>query len=117
MGLGLIESQRARVPSRQIYSFVEAGRLGWDTWKPIVVNGYKYFCENFIDTNGAVISEFNSVNGTKNLKFDLYNQAFALFSYAQVADVVPELRENVEQNARKLLSFTTRQLRPSNCWI
>ena len=104
-GLGLLESQRARVPSRQIYSFVEAGRLGWDAWKPIVVNGYKYFCENFIDTNGAVISKFNPVNGTKNLEFDLYNQAFALFSFAQIADVVPEFRENAEQHARKLLKF------------
>ena len=102
-GLGLVETQRARVSCRQIYCFIEAGRLGWETWKPLVLNGYQCFCENFITSNGAIIAEFDPTNRTKNLEFDLYNQAFALFAFAHIASSVPELREDAEQRAEILL--------------
>ena len=104
-GLGINETQRARVPCRQLYCFIEAGRLGWEPWKPIVLNGYQYFCENFVDSNGAIISEFDPISGVKNSEFDLYNQAFALFLFAHVANAVSELSEDAEQRATTLLLF------------
>ena len=116
-GKGLVEKQRARVPCRQLYSFIEAGRLGWTAWKPIVLNGYQYFCENFVAANGAIIAEFDPITKAKNLEFDLYDQAFALFAFAQIAHSVPELCEDAEQRAFKLLQLLQVELFSSKWWI
>src|SRR6476620_8681033 len=85
-GVAPITSRRARVQPRQVYCFVEAGRIGWSgRWKDTVRNGLSYFDDVFLRDDGLYGSLASSGGRLIDPSFDLYNQAFALFAFAQVA--------------------------------
>ena len=89
-GVPLTTSRRARVQPRQVYCFAEAGRIGWTgRWKDTVTHGLTYFDEVFLRDDGLYGSLASSGRRLIDPSFDLYNQAFALFAFAQVATTLP----------------------------
>ena len=100
---GQLESKRARVQPRQIYCFVEAGRLGWNNWNEIVNAGMEFFLSKYITENGTSVGSVTPQGEIQDSRFDLYNQAFAIFAYGHVADTTPNLRNRMIEKATLLL--------------
>lgn len=90
---------RPRVPPRQIYAFLEGGRLGWPgPAADIARKGLAAFHQDFLQADGSLRP--SAADGSR--PFDLYDQAFALFAYASIAGAVAGLREQVVADARRL---------------
>jgi mannose-6-phosphate isomerase len=78
------ERMRLRVQARQTFVFAEAGRLGWEgAWGPLVEHGLAFLLHRARDEAGLVRSEFDPDGGPTAPGPELYDQAFALFAYAQ----------------------------------
>ncbi len=107
-GRPLSEPRRSRVQPRQIYCFTEAGRLGWTgAWQGVVSDGLENFFHRFCNEDGTVISLGSPDGGVLDASFNLYNQAFALFAYAQVGAVLPDRHAEMRDRAVSLLTHMT----------
>ncbi len=86
-------NRRSRVQPRQVYCFAEAGRRGWQgDWKPVAEAGLAYFDRVYLQPNGFYGALADADGTLIDASFDLYNQAFALLSFAYLAEVFPERR-------------------------
>lgn len=97
--------RRARIVPRQIYSFLEGKKLGWNGPAEQIATGlYKWFLGTYRTgaSHFAAAADINAEQVDEN--FDLYNQAFALFGFAQVAASLPSLRDEATTEARTLLN-------------
>jgi mannose/cellobiose epimerase-like protein (N-acyl-D-glucosamine 2-epimerase family) len=82
-GSPLARPHRARVITRQAFSYCEAGRLGWlGPWREAQRHALDYFREHFIAADATVVSVVGLDGEVSDPSFDLYNQAFALLAYA-----------------------------------
>ncbi len=82
-GKPLARPHRARSITRQVFSYCEAGRLGWNgPWREAALHALGYFRDHFISENSVVISVVELDGRVGDPTFDLYNQAFALLAYA-----------------------------------
>ncbi|MBD8892838.1 AGE family epimerase/isomerase [Roseibium litorale] len=98
--------KRARVQPRQIYSFIEAGRLGWQgPWQTIARQGLDWFRVSYRLEGGTVAASVSADGSHQDPAFDLYNQAFALFGLGQAASVFEDQKEALLQEARDLLAY------------
>lgn len=80
--------RRLMVQARQIYSFTELGRLGWQgNWKSIVENALPHFLRG-INSDDLFIHTFDSQAQIQDARLDLYNQAFGLFALGNAGDVL-----------------------------
>lgn len=105
-GTGCPVPKRARVAPRQIYSFIEGGRLGWPgDWKALCENGLDWFCEVYMLPDGLAGSTASPDGSLTDLTFDLYNQAFALFVLGQAASALPERKKDLLDQARHMLTL------------
>jgi mannose/cellobiose epimerase-like protein (N-acyl-D-glucosamine 2-epimerase family) len=87
-GKPIARPHRARSIARQVFSYCEAGRLGWNgPWREAALHGLGYLRAHFMSANSTVVSVVDLDGKVKDPTFDLYNQAFALlaFSYGQRA--------------------------------
>lgn len=100
------DNRRARVQPRQIYCFSAAGSRGFKgPWELAVRNGLTYFEKVFRRPDG-LFGALADPDGTLiDDTFDLYNQAFALFAYAQIARTFPDAQQRMEELANDLLSL------------
>lgn len=81
--------RRLRVQARQIYSFCEIGRLGWNgPWREIVACATDHLINKGISTNYEFVHAFDSTGAVADDRQDLYNQAFGLFALAHAADAL-----------------------------
>ncbi|WP_150526402.1 AGE family epimerase/isomerase [Roseibium sediminis] len=97
---------RARVMPRQIYSFIEGGRLGWTgEWTTISRTGYDWYLKTYFKADGTVISSAALDGTVTDDRFDLYNQAFALFAFANVAAIYEDLREDALSRAHTMMDY------------
>jgi mannose-6-phosphate isomerase len=105
-GAGLFHlPRRSRVQPRQIYSVIEGGRLGWNgPWKQISCRALDWYLSCATGEDGTVVDKLAPDGSVLDPAFDLYNQAFVLFALAQVADAVPDRREDCEAAALKIMS-------------
>jgi mannose/cellobiose epimerase-like protein (N-acyl-D-glucosamine 2-epimerase family) len=81
-GNPVVMPHRARSIARQAFAFFEAGQLGWEgPWRQAAEHALSFF-EHFVRPDGCVISVVKIDGSAHDLRFDLYNQAFALLAYA-----------------------------------
>jgi mannose/cellobiose epimerase-like protein (N-acyl-D-glucosamine 2-epimerase family) len=81
-GRPLARPHRARVITRQAFSYCEAGRLGWHgPWREAQRHALDYFRKHFISANATVVSVVDLDGKVSDPRFDLYDQAFALLAY------------------------------------
>lgn len=98
--------RRARVVPRQIYSFLAGARLGWDgPAEELVSRLYAWYCATFFTSSGYFAAAADTGNRITDDRFDLYNQAFALFGFSQVAAEIPSLRDDAVERATNLINF------------
>lgn len=102
------DNRRARVQPRQIYCFSAARqhRLAGD-WDTIVRNGLTYFEDTFRKHDGLYGALASPHGELIRPEYDLYNQAFALFSFSQVAASFPDATMRMEEKAIDLLRLLT----------
>src|SRR5207302_5676226 len=73
---------RARTIARQAFSYCEAGRLGWNgPWREAAQHALHYFHEHFIAADGTVFSAVDLDGVSRDTRFQLYDQAFALLAF------------------------------------
>ncbi len=105
-------ARRARVVPRQIYSFLEGGRLGWSGPAADLAMGlYRWHVSVFATQAGYFASAVDQNNTIIDETFDLYNQAFAIFGFSQIAAALPDLSAEAETRARNLLDFLRQNYR------
>src|SRR5207247_5237327 len=77
------QPHRARTIARMVFSYCEAGRLGWNgPWREAAQHALNYLRSHFIAADGAVASMVGVDGRISDATFDLYDQAFALLAYA-----------------------------------
>jgi mannose/cellobiose epimerase-like protein (N-acyl-D-glucosamine 2-epimerase family) len=96
--------RRTRVVARQIFSFMAAGRMGWQgEWRSVVDHGACALFDRCIREDGLVLSTYD-VDGTElNTEFDFYDHAFALFALAELAKL-SDYRPRADAAALKMLA-------------
>jgi mannose/cellobiose epimerase-like protein (N-acyl-D-glucosamine 2-epimerase family) len=98
-------SKRARVQPRQIYSFIEAGKLGWNgPWAQTAEAGLKWYLDHYRLPDGTVVASIAPDGTMEDSRYDFYNQAFAFFAYSQVAIAFPHRQADLIETARALLT-------------
>lgn len=103
--------RRTRVTGRQIYSFAEAGRLGWDgPWEAIAARGLDYLAARVLLPDGTARRLTEADGSPRDDTFSLYDQAFALFGLAAAARL-PALRARAEAAAVRLRAVLERDYR------
>lgn len=102
---GLKIPSRARVVPRQIYSFLEGGTLGWDgPAAQIATDLNDWFSNAFLLEDGYFASAVDVEGNVCDPSFDLYNQAFALFGFANIAAALADQKDKAASAAENLLS-------------
>ena len=98
--------KRCRVQARQIYVFVEAGRLGWPgPWEQIAENGLRFMLDRHRLPNGAFRFQVHQNGSALADVVDNYDQAFALFALAHANTVWPG--SGLEDKAVACLSYVS----------
>ncbi|WP_434052160.1 MAG: AGE family epimerase/isomerase [Roseibium sp.] len=98
--------RRARIVPRQIYSFLEGARLGWNGPAEDIAAGlFDWFTRTYLPKAGYIAAAANLNNEIVDDTFDLYNQAFALFGFANIAASVQSRKALAEEHAANLLNF------------
>lgn len=99
-------ARRARVIPRQIYSFLEGEKLGWNgPGREIATSLLDWYLATYLTKGGFLAAAADLENKIVDDSFDLYNQAFALFSFAQIAKFLPERREQAFEAASDLINY------------
>ncbi len=98
------DNRRARVQPRQVYCFAAAGARGWaGDWRGAAESGFAWFEKVYRRTDGFY-GNLASQNGVPiDDGFDLYNQAFALFAFAEFGTAFPDRKAEMEAKAKALL--------------
>ncbi|MCK7612105.1 AGE family epimerase/isomerase [Roseibium sediminicola] len=103
---------RARVVARQIYSFLEGAKLGWTgPAEDIVTTLHDWYAATFLSEAGHFAAAVDSSNNICDPTFDLYNQAFSLFGFAQVAAALPARSAGATELASNLLKLLLEKYR------
>ena len=102
------DDRRSRVQPRQLYCFSAAHHHGLPgDWDMLVRNGLTYF-ENTFRKHDGLYGALASAQGVLiNPEYDLYNQAFALFSFSQIASSFTDATMRMEEKAVELLRILT----------
>jgi mannose-6-phosphate isomerase len=103
------DNRRARVQPRQVYCFAMAKKIGLPgDWAEGIESGLVYF-EQVYRLPFGIFGALANCDGTLiDDSFDLYNQAFALFGYAAVAQVYPARQAEMREKAETLLDSLIR---------
>lgn len=84
-GQAVDEARRTRVVARQLYVFSVARKLGWATDPtPWLDHGLSFLFERLRQPDGTYAAGVSPEGALLNARFDLYEQAFALFAMASV---------------------------------
>ena len=109
--IGLVDGAPSRaahrcfVQSRQVYSLIEAGRLGWTgDWKGLAGRALDWHLASFRLADGTFAHGANASGSITDHRFDLYDQAFVLFGLAHAGHAIPERRAECVSIADELLS-------------
>jgi mannose-6-phosphate isomerase len=98
------EPRRTRVVARQIYVFGAAQRLGWTGRSQDAIRHGLDFLLGKLRQPDALFASSVDVDGRViDTRFDLYEQAFALFALAHAHTVCPDLRDALRGQAEATL--------------
>ncbi|WP_349360309.1 AGE family epimerase/isomerase [Stappia sp.] len=101
---------RPRVPPRQIYAVLTGAALGWQgPAEALALRALADYHRRFRVADGTLRPEPVVAGGVRPC--DLYDQAFALFAYAALAEAVPAKRPAMEAEAAHLLATLRERLR------
>ena len=96
--------RRARVQSRQSYTYALAGRMGWQgPWRQAAPHGIDYLILRYLSANGQFCTLVSSRGEVLDASTLLYDQAFALLAMAGVVQAMPE-RTDLRETAHVLLA-------------
>jgi mannose-6-phosphate isomerase len=85
--------KRCRVQARQIYVFIEAGRIGWNgSWKALANNGLDFMLEHYLRSDGLMRFKTEVDGAPHDDRVDNYDQAFAIFALAHAYGVSRDRR-------------------------
>ncbi len=99
------DNRRSRVQPRQAYCYAAAGAKGWEgDWRRAVNHAMSWFDKTYLLDSGLYGNLADAKGTLIDPSFDLYNQAFALFSMSQVAQVFPERKQEMLARALGILS-------------
>jgi len=74
-------SRRARVQARQIWSYAEAGRLGWDgPWRRVVEYGVERLCKDYLREDGLCRTLLAADGSALDDTDMVYDQAFVMLA-------------------------------------
>ena len=80
--------KRCRVQARQVYVFVEAGRIGWNgSWRALANNGLDFMLEHHLRPDGLMRFKTELDGAPYDDRVDNYDQAFAIFALAHAYSV------------------------------
>ena len=106
-GSAVAAPHRARTITRQVFSYCEAGRLGWNgPWRAAASHALDFFAKHFVTADGSVVSVVDLDGKVVDATFDLYDQAFALLAFASghrafgEFDAMASSRRGVADDAR-----------------
>lgn len=104
------DNRRARVQPRQAYCFAAAGKAGWTggPWREAVLHGLSWFDRVYRLDNGLYGNLADKDGTLIDPSFDLYNQAFAIFANAALAEALPERAEAARGRAEGILAILKR---------
>lgn len=104
------DNRRSRVQPRQAYCYAAAGKAGWTgrDWRMAVTHGLSWFDKVYKLENGLYGSLADRDGRLIDASFDLYNQAFAIFSQAALAAALPEKAAEARARAEAILSILRR---------
>lgn len=103
-GHALHEPRRTRVVARQIYVFAVAPSLGWTgPADALVQHGLDFLLNRLQQPDGTFASSVQTDGTLVNGRFDLYEQAFALFALARAHAHLPNARDTLAQQAAQTL--------------
>lgn len=98
------EPRRTRVVARQLYVFSVARKLGWtqdaQRW---IDHGLDFLLHRLQQADGTFASSVTPAGQVVNARFDLYEQAFALFAMASVHRLNPSTTPGLRQTSERLL--------------
>lgn len=87
------EPRRTRVVARQIYVFCVAHRLGWQgDALALTRHGLNFLLNKLLQSDGLFASSVTTAGQVVDTRFDLYEQAFALFALAHAYEVCPDIQ-------------------------
>ncbi|RFZ88819.1 AGE family epimerase/isomerase [Shinella sp. WSJ-2] len=102
------DDRRARVQPRQVYCYAMAGISGWNgEWEKAIDHGSSWFDKIYKLETGLYGSLSDAKDRLIDDSFDLYNQAFAIFSMAAIAEAQPERMRIQQQRALDILQVLT----------
>lgn len=98
------EPRRTRVVARQIYVFSVARKLGWQGDAPRwVTHGLDFMLTRLRQPDGTFASSVTPDGQVVNARFDLYEQAFALFAMATAYRLDPAQHAHLRDVSARLL--------------
>lgn len=98
------EPRRTRVVARQIYVFSVARKLGWQGDAPRwVTHGLDFLLTRLRQPDGTFASSVTPDGQVVNARFDLYEQAFALFAMATAYRLDPAQHAHLRDVSARLL--------------
>lgn len=81
--------RRLRVQARQIFSFIEIGRLGWDgPWRALANQGVDLLLGRGRSPDGHFAHLFDANGEVVDRRLDLYDHAFGLFALGHAAQAL-----------------------------
>jgi len=98
------EPRRTRVVARQIYVFCVAHRLGWHgESQALIRHGLSFLLHKLLQSNGLFASSVTTTGQVVDTRFDLYEQAFALFALAHAYEACPDIQGDLLAHANATL--------------
>lgn len=93
--------RRGRLQGRMIFTFAEAGGLGWrGPWRQAAQHGLDYLMRHFLRPDGLIRTLVAQDGGALDETASLYDQAFALLGTASLHRVAPEQTDLPQVAAR-----------------
>lgn len=100
-GRRVVTTRRARVQTRQIYVYGQAGLLGWTgPWRNAVKRGLEHLDDGFVRADGLLRSALDVAGRPTDETATLYDQAFYLLALAVTHSAVG--RPDLEARARSV---------------
>lgn len=109
--------RRARVQARQIWSYVEAGRLGWEgPWLRAVEDGCRYFEKHHLNGDGLCRTLLNSDGSPLDETVMVYDQAFSMLALSAARRVVAD-GDRLEEAALRMRRQLSERAHPRGGYV
>lgn len=92
-GAAIAIPKRCRVQARQVFTFIEAGRLGWSgPWKDRANSGLTFMLTHYLRPDGLMRFKTHPDGSPYDDSVDNYDQAFAIFALAHAHRIAASAR-------------------------